>query len=112
MACCSTDRSHFVCYIAPLPLAFGCFGAQPTDMALRPASLAALSRRVMASHSMVATRSGGGGPIALGRPPSQPVSTQLPDCDIRLVYRMQKFSSFASAELILLTDDFAVDRRG
>ena len=42
-------------------------------MALRPASLAGLSRRVMATNVNLATRSGGGGPIALGKPASQPV---------------------------------------
>lgn len=42
-------------------------------MALRPASLAGLSRRIMASRAVVPTRSGGGGPIALGKPASQPV---------------------------------------
>lgn len=42
-------------------------------MALRPASLAGLSRRIMASRAVMPTRSGGGGPIALGKPASQPV---------------------------------------
>lgn len=45
-------------------------------MALRPASLAGLSRRVMASHALTPTRSGGGGPIALGRPASQPLTEE------------------------------------
>lgn len=51
------------------------FNKTASDMALRPASLAGLSRRVMASRAMAPTRSGGGGPIALGKPASQPVIT-------------------------------------
>ena len=42
-------------------------------MALRPATMAGLSRRVMASQVMAPVRSGGGGPIALGKPAAQPV---------------------------------------
>ncbi|KAL3155812.1 hypothetical protein ABBQ32_012825 [Trebouxia sp. C0010 RCD-2024] len=45
-------------------------------MALRPASLAGLSRRIMASRAVVPTRSGGGGPIALGKPASQPLTEE------------------------------------
>ena len=53
------------------------FHHEAEDMALRPASLAGLSRRVMASRAVAPTRSGGGGPIALGKAASQPVITHF-----------------------------------
>ncbi|DBB03548.1 TPA: hypothetical protein ACH3X3_010891 [Trebouxia sp. C0006] len=45
-------------------------------MALRPATMAGLSRRVMASQVMAPVRSGGGGPIALGKPAAQPLTEE------------------------------------
>ncbi|DBA67864.1 TPA: hypothetical protein ACH3X2_014208 [Trebouxia sp. C0005] len=45
-------------------------------MALRPATMARLSRSVMASQAMAPVRSGGGGPIALGKPAAQPLTEE------------------------------------
>ena len=42
-------------------------------MALRSKAMQGLARRVMAPQSMLPARSGGGGPVALGRPPVRPV---------------------------------------
>lgn len=42
-------------------------------MALRSKAMQGLARRVMAPQGMLPARSGGGGPVALGRPPNRPV---------------------------------------
>ena len=42
-------------------------------MALRSKAMQGLARRVMAPQSMLPVRSGGGGPVAHGRPPNRPV---------------------------------------
>ena len=47
-------------------------------MALRSKAMQGLARRVMAPQSMLPVRSGGGGPVALGRPPNRPVRLLFP----------------------------------
>eukprot|EP00891_Asterochloris_glomerata_P003677 jgi/Astpho2/3677/Aster-04868 len=42
-------------------------------MAVRSKAMQGLARRVMAPHGMLPARSGGGGPVALGRPPNRPL---------------------------------------